>query len=151
LKKYTAQHYKKQFVLFSEDYKEIGKIVNVSKIFYFKHYIEFDSRSYDIKNVGFLKNDLELFNAKGVIYFTDLAKERIIKSGESVRIYNFKLIETNQLFEKGKLLIEIRTEKKRFKDPIYHIEVDDSVDDLLTLLFLHYSTKEFNYIGGDGD
>jgi hypothetical protein len=31
------------------------------------------------------------------------------------------------------------------------IKADDSVDDLLILLFLHYSTKEFNSIGGDGD
>lgn len=151
MKKYTAQHHKKQFVLISEENQEIGRIVDVSKIFYFKHYIIFNSRSYDIKNVGFLKNDLELFNSKGVIYFTDLEKERIIKSGEDVRVYNFKLNETNQLFEKGKLLIEVREEKRPAKEPIFHIEVEDSVDDLLSLLFLHYSTKEFNYIGGDGD
>jgi len=78
-----------------------------------------NSRSYDIKNVGFLKNDVELYHSKGVIYFTDLQEERIIKSGE-VRIF-------------------------------FHIQTDDSVNDLLILFFLHYSTQEFNYIGGDGD
>ncbi len=31
------------------------------------------------------------------------------------------------------------------------MEAEDGVDDLLILLFLHYSTKEFNGIGGDGD
>lgn len=104
-----------------------------------------------MRNVGFLKNDVELFNAKGVIYFTDLGKARIIKSGEGVRIYNFTLGITNQLFEKGKLLIEIRPEKNRFKELFYHVEAEDDVDDLLVLLFVHYSTKEFNSIGGDGD
>lgn len=151
MKKYTAQLLKEQFILVSDTHDEIGRIVHMRKIFFWRYYIILNSRSYDIRNVGFLKNDLELFTAKGVIYFTDLAKERIIRSGENVRVYYFKLEETNQLFEKGKLLIEIKTEKKRFKDPVYHVEVDDSVDDLLILLFLHYSTREFNYIGGDGD
>ncbi|WP_415327750.1 hypothetical protein [Chryseobacterium sp. MMS23-Vi53] len=151
MKKYIAQHHKKQFVLLSDDNQEIGRIVNNSNFFNFRHYIIFKSRSYDIKNVGFLKNDVELFNGNGIIYFTDLAKERIVKSGEGVRIYQFNLNKTNQLFEKGKLLIEIKEEKKKFKDSIFHVEVEDSVDDLLTLLFLHYSTKEFNSIGGDGD
>lgn len=150
MKKYTAQHHKKQFVLLTENNEEVGRIVDISKIFTSKHYIIFDSRSYDIRNVGFLRNDLELFNSKGVIYFTDLGKERIIKSGNDVKIYQFKLSKTNRLFEKGKLLIEVREEKRRFKDSIFHIEVEDSVDDLLTLVFLHYSTQEFNSIG-DGD
>ncbi|SHL33539.1 hypothetical protein [Chryseobacterium polytrichastri] len=151
MKKYTAQLLKNQFILVSENHDEMGRIVHIRKLFFGRHYIILNSRSYDIRNVGFLKNDLELFTAKGVIYFTDLAKERIIKSGGNVRVYYFKLGVTNQLFEKEKLLIEIRTEKKRFKDPVYYLEADDSVDDLLVLLFLHYSTKEFNYIGGDGD
>ncbi|MBB6370446.1 hypothetical protein [Chryseobacterium shigense] len=147
MKKYTTQLIKKQFALISEDKKEIGRIVEMNKIFYSEHYIIFNSRSYDIKNVGFLKNDAELFNSKGVIYFTDLQKERIIKSGENVKIYNFKLSKTNQLFEKGNLLIEIKEEKNK----VFYIESDDSVDDLLILFFLHYSTQEFNSIGGDGD
>lgn len=151
MKKYTAEINNKQLVLVSEDQKEIGRIVEMNKFFSSGHYVIFNSRSYDIKNVGFLKNDAELFNSKGVIYFTDLGKERIIKSGEEVRIYHFKLDKTNQLSEKGKLLIEIRAEKNRPKDSIYHVEVDDSVDELLILFFLYYSTKEFNGIGGDGD
>lgn len=150
MKKYTAQHHKKQFVLLTENNEEVGRIVDISKIFTAKHYIIFDSISYDIRNVGFLRNDLELFNSKGVIYFTDLGKERIIRSGDEVKIYQFKLGRTNRLFEKGKLLIEVREERRRFKDSIFHIEVEDSVDDLLTVVFLHYSTQEFNYIGGDG-
>lgn len=152
MKRYTTQISNKQLVLVSEDQKEIGRIVELNKFFSSGHYIIFNSRSYDIKNVGFLKNDAELFNSKGVIYFTDLGKERIIKSGADVRIYNFKLSKTNQLFEKGKLLIEIITEeKKKLKYPTYHVEVDESVDDLLALFFLHYSTQEFSSIGGDGD
>lgn len=151
MKKYIAQHYKKQFVLVTENNIEIGRIVDISKFFSIKHYIILNLINYDIRNVGFLRNDLELFNSKGVIYFTDLAKERIIKSGSDVRIYEFKLLKTSRLFEKDKLLIEIWEEKRRFKDSIFHVGVEDSVDDLLTLLFLHYSTKEFNSIGGNGD
>lgn len=151
MRKYTARPYKKQCILFSEGDFEIGRIADESSFFYCKHCIVFNSIRYDIRNVGFLKNDVELFNAKGVIYFTDLEKERIIKSGENVRIYYFKLGKSNQLFEKGNLMIHIQTEKKKGKDLFYDIEVDDSVDDLLVLLFLYYSTKEFNYIGGDGD
>jgi hypothetical protein len=127
----------------------VGRIVDVSNFFYFKHYIIFKSRSYNIRNVGFLKNDLELFNANGIIYFTDLAKERIIKSGEEVKIYHFKLKKTRQLFERGNLLIEIREEKKPFEEPVFHVEADDAVDGLLILLFLHYATKDFSSIGGD--
>lgn len=152
MRKYTARSYQKQWVLFSEDYSaEIGRIVDESSFFYCRHHIVFNSRSYDIRNVGFLKNDVELFNSKGIIYFTDLGKERMIKSGENVRIYYFKLGKSNQLFEKGYLMINIQMEKKKGKDLLYHIEVDDTVDDLLVLLFLYYSTKEFNSIGGDGD
>lgn len=88
---------------------------------------------------------------KVLFIFTDLAKERIIKSGSDVRIYEFKLLKTNRLFEKDKLLIEIWEEKRWFKDSIFHVEAEDLVDDLLTLLFLHYSTKEFNSLGGNGD
>ncbi|GEN77883.1 hypothetical protein CHA01nite_36230 [Chryseobacterium hagamense] len=137
--------------MFDEHRNEVGRIVDASKIFSLRHYIIYNARSYDIRNVGFMKNDVELFNARGVIYFTDLAKERIIKSGEKVRIYNFALRKTNQLYEKGRLLIEIREEKKWFKDPVFHIEADESTHDLLVLTFLYYSTKEFNGIGGDGD
>lgn len=151
MRKYTAKPYQKQWVLFSEYDSEIGQITDESSFFYCKHCIVFNSIRYDIRNVGFLKNDVELFNSKGVIYFTDLGKERIIKSGENVRIYYFKLGKSNQLFEKGNLMINIRIEKKKGKDIFYDIEVDDSVNDLLVLLFLYYSTKEFNYIGGDGD
>ncbi|KXH84777.1 hypothetical protein [Chryseobacterium kwangjuense] len=150
-KKYTARVYDKLIALISENQKEIGRIVEISKFFSSKHYIIFNSRSYDIRNVGFLKNDAELFNSKGVIYFTDLGKERIIKSGEEVRIYHFKLDKTNRLSEKGKLLMEIGIDKNRHKDSIYYVEADDSVDDLLILFFLYYSTQEFNSIGGDGD
>lgn len=151
MKKYTAQYQKKHLVLVSESQHEVGRIVENRKLFHFEEYITFDSKKYDIRNVGFLKNDVELFDSNLVTYFTDLAKERIIKSGQGVRIYYFKLKNTSQLTEKGKLLIEIREEKRRYEKLIFHLEVDDSVDDLLTLLFLYYSTKEFNSIGGDGD
>ncbi|MBB6330768.1 hypothetical protein HNP24_001718 [Chryseobacterium sediminis] len=151
MKKYTAEYQKKHLVLVSESRHEVGRIVENRKLFHFEEYITFDSKKYDIRNVGFLKNDVELFDSNVVTYFTDLAKERIIKSGEGVRIYYFKLKKTSQLTEKGKLLIEIREEKRRYEKSIFHLEVDHSVDDLLTLLFLYYSTKEFNSIGGDGD
>ncbi|EJL75418.1 hypothetical protein [Chryseobacterium populi] len=151
MEKYTVQINNKQFVLISEDRKEIGRIVEMNKFFSSGYYIIFNSRSYDIRNVGFLKNDAELFNSKGIIYFTDLQKERIIKSGEDVRIYNFKLNKTNQLFEKGKLLIEIKFEKNKSKESMYYVEVNDSIDDLLILFFLYYSVQEFNYIGGSED
>ncbi|TZF99068.1 hypothetical protein FW781_03845 (plasmid) [Chryseobacterium panacisoli] len=98
-----------------------------------------------------MKNDVELFDANTVVYFTDLAKERIIKSGQGVQIYYFKLKKNRQLIEKGKILIDISEEKRRLKETVFHVEVDDSIDDLLTLLFLHFSTKEFHSIGGDGD
>ncbi|WP_343658736.1 hypothetical protein [Chryseobacterium sp.] len=138
-------------VLISETQHEIGRITETRKLFQYEEYIVLNSKKYNMKNVGFLKNDIELFDANTVVYFTDLAKERIIKSGQGVRIYYFTLKKTRQLIEKGKVLIEIQEEKRWFKEPIFHVEVDDSVDDLLTLLFLHYSTKEFNSIGGDGD
>ncbi|WP_426473693.1 hypothetical protein [Chryseobacterium balustinum] len=150
-KNYTAQYYKKDFVLFSEAHQEIGKVVDQSNFFKIRHCIEYQARTYDIKNVGFLKNDVELSLSKRVIYFTDLAKDRIIRSGEDVRIYYFKLAKTNQLFEKGKLLIEIQEVNHRSKETVFHIEADESVDNLLILMLLHYSTKEFNSIGGDGD
>lgn len=150
-KNYSAQHYKKDFVLFSETRNEIGKVVDESNFFRIRHCIEYQSHTYDIKNVGFLKNDVELSLSKRVIYFTDLAKDRIIKSGKDVRIYYFKLAKTNQLFEKGKLLIEIQEVNHKSKETVFYVEADESVEDLLILLFLHYSTKEFNSIGGDGD
>lgn len=151
MKKYTAHYQKKDIVLVSETQNEVGRIVDVRKLFHYEQYIAFNSKKYDIRNVGFLKNDVELFDSNVITYFTDLAKERIIKSGQGVRIYYFKLKSTWQLTEKGELLIEIREEKRRGKESIFHLEVDHSADDLLTLLFLHYSTKEFNSIGGDGD
>ncbi|UTX49972.1 hypothetical protein [Chryseobacterium sp. MA9] len=151
MKKYTAHYQKKDIVLVSETQNEVGRIVDVRKLFHYEQYIAFNSKKYDIRNVGFLKNDVELFDSNVITYFTDLAKERIIKSGQGVRIYYFKLKSTWQLTEKGKLLIEIREEKRRGKESIFHLEVDHSANDLLTLLFLHYSTKEFNSIGGDGD
>ena len=151
MKKYTASRQRKQFIMLDENHNEIGKIVDASTFFSLKHHIIYNSLSYDIRNVGFLKNDLELLRNKSIIYFTDLAKERIIKSGASVRIYHFALKKINQLFEKGRLLINIREEREWFKDSVFHIEADESVDDLLILMFLHYSTKEFNGMGGDGD
>ncbi|OBW39586.1 hypothetical protein AB670_04070 [Chryseobacterium sp. MOF25P] len=150
-KNYTAQYDKNDFVLFSETGNEIGKVADESNFFRIRHYIEYQSRTYYIKNIGFLKNDIELSLSKRVIYFTDLAKDRIIKSGEDVRIYYFTLTKTNQLFEKGKLLIKIQEVKHKSKETVFYIEADESVEDLLILLFLHYSTKEFNSIGGDGD
>ncbi|WP_294288733.1 hypothetical protein [uncultured Chryseobacterium sp.] len=137
--------------MLDEHHHEVGRIVDTSTLFSLRHYIIYNSRSYDIRNVGFMKNDLELFNSKGVIYFTDLAKERIIRSGEEVRIYDFALKETSRLSEKGRLLIEIREERRWFKDSVFHIEADELADDLLVLTFLHYSTKEFSGISVDGD
>ncbi len=138
-------------VLVSDIQHEIGRITGTRKLFQYEEYIVLNSKKYTIKNVGFLKNDIELFDDHTVVYFTDLGKERIIKSGQGVRIYYFKLKEIRQLIEKVNVLIEISEEKRRFKEPVFHVEVNDSVDDLLTLLFLHFSTKEFNYIDGDGD
>ena len=151
MKKYTAHYQKKDLVLISDTQHEIGRITEARKLFQYEEYIVLNSKKYNMKNVGFLKNDIELIDVNTVVYFTDLAKERIIKSGQGVRIYYFTLKKIRQLIEKGKVLIEISEEKRWFKEPIFHVEVDDSVDDLLTLLFLHYSTKEFNSIGGDGD
>ncbi|CEJ68853.1 hypothetical protein BN1195_01144 [Chryseobacterium oranimense G311] len=68
MKKYKALTIKKQFVLASEDQKEIGRIVETNKFFSSGYYIILNSRSYDIKNVGFLKNDAELYYSKGVVY-----------------------------------------------------------------------------------
>ncbi|SDI82052.1 hypothetical protein [Chryseobacterium jejuense] len=149
MKKYKAKYHQQQFVMVDEKHAEVGRIVEVRRLFFLRHYIILNSRSYDIKNVGFLKNDVELFNGKDVVYFTDLAKERIIKSGQNLGIYYFKLKSIHQLFEEGKLLIELKKEKVKSKEPVFHIEADDTADDLLILLFLHYSTKEFNGIGGD--
>lgn len=151
MKKYTASRHRKQFVMLDEHYHEVGRIVDASTLFSLRHHIIYKSRSYDIRNVGFMKNDLELFNSKGIIYFTDLAKDRIIKSGEEVRIYDFALKKTNRLSEKCRLLIEIKEERRWFKDSVFHIEADESADDLLVLTFLHYSTKEFNGMSVDGD
>lgn len=151
MKNYIAHYFKKDIILANESQHLIGKIVDESRWLKIQHSIDYLSRTYEIKNVGFLKNDVELSLAKRIIYFTDLGKERIIKSGEDVKIYNFKLVKTNQLFEKGKLLIEIaKTVKKETKEFVLEIKAEDSVEDLLILLFVHYSTKEFNGIG-DGD
>lgn len=126
----------------------IGKIIDESRWFKVKHSLEYKSRTYEIINTGFLKNDVELLFAKQVIYFTDLGKDRIIKSGQDVRIYYFRFPKINQLFEKGKLLIEIaQTVNKKTKESVLEIKADDSVDDLLILFFLHYSTREFNSLG----
>lgn len=151
MKKYTACRHRKHFVMLNEHHHEVGRIVDISTLFTLRHYIIYNSRSYDIRNVGFMKNDLELSNSKGIIYFTNLAKERIIRSGEDVRIYDFALKKTNRLSEKGRLLIEIKEERRWFKDPVFHIEADELTDDLLVLTFLHYSTKEFSGMGVDGD
>ncbi len=151
MKKYTAHYQKKDLVLVSDIQHEIGRITKIRKLFQYEECIVLNSKKYNIKNVGFLKNDVELFDDDTVVYFTDLAKERIIKSGLEVHIYYLKLKKTRQLIEKGQILMEISEEKKWLKEPVFHIEADDSVDDLLALLFLHFSTKEFNYIGGDGD
>jgi len=152
LKNYTGHYFKKDILLANENQQFIGKIVDESRWFKIQHSIDYLSRTYEIKNVGFLKNDVELSLTKQIVYFTDLGKERIIKSGNDVKIYYFKLGKINQLFEKGKLLIEIvETVKKQTKETVLEIKTDDFVEDLLILLFLHYSTREFNSIGGDGD
>jgi len=149
LKNYTAHYLKKDILLTNDSQKLVGKIVDECIWFKIRHSIDYLSRTYEIKNVGFLKNDVELSLSKRVIYFTDLEKDRIIKSGQGVKIYYFKLAKINQLFEKGKLLIEIvENVKKETKESILDIKADDSVEDLLILLFLHYSTREFNSLGG---
>lgn len=150
LKNYTAQYHKKDFVLNSENQQEIGRITDETRSFILHQCIEYQSQVYEIKNVGFMKNDVELSLAKRIIYFTDFGKDRIIKSGQDVRIYYFKFRRISTITEKGKVLVKIWRVKKWFKDPIFHIEADESVDDLLILFFLHYSTREFNGIdGGD--
>ncbi|MBB4805796.1 hypothetical protein HNP38_001068 [Chryseobacterium defluvii] len=149
MKKYTARNDKTNLILFSEDNSELGRIIEEIKVFSIRYALILHSKKYNIKNVGFLGNDAEFMDFEKVVYFTDLAKERIIKSGENVKIYHFKLGRINQLFEKGRLIVEIRTHKKWFKDSFFSIEAEDSAEDLLILLFLHYSTREFNGIGGD--
>lgn len=150
MKKYTAKIDKRNFILFSENNLEIGRIVSVSKIVYSDFYIIFSSKKYEIKTVNFFNSNLELFDLDRVIYFTDLAKNMIIRSGNT-KIYTYKFGKKNRLFDKGTLIIEIKREKKWFKDPVYHVEVDDSVEDLLALLFLFHSDRDFNTINGGGD
>ncbi|MBT2622354.1 MULTISPECIES: hypothetical protein [Chryseobacterium] len=151
MKRYIAKFEKRQLTLFSESNSEIGKIVEVNKIIPWKKYIMCDSKRYDIKNVGFLWNDIELSDGRKVIYYTDFGKDRIVKTGDNTKVCHFKFGKGMQLFEHKKLLIDIQTHKKWFKNPFFSIEMDDSVDDALALLFLHYSSKEFNGIGCDGD
>lgn len=150
MKKYTAKIDKRNFILFSENNIEIGRIVSVSKIIYSDFYIMLSSKKYEIKTAGFLSNNLELFDLDRVIYFTDLAKNMIIRSGNT-KIFTYKFGNKNRLFHKGTLLIEIKREKKWFKDPVYHVQVDDLVEDLLTLLFLFHSDRDFNTINEGGD
>jgi hypothetical protein len=150
LKKYTAKIDRTNFILFSEDDIEVGRIVSTAKILYQTYYIQLDFQKYDIKTVGLFSNSLEVFDKDRVVYFTDLGKNRIIRSGNT-KIYTYKFGRKNRLFHKENLLIEIRREKKWFKAPVYYVEVDDSVEDLLTLLFLFYSDRDFNMIGAGGD
>lgn len=149
MKKYTAQHSKKQFVLFDENHQKIGVIINASKFYDFNFYILWSSGKYEIKTAGLFNSNLELLDLNKIVYFTDFGKDRIIKSGDT-EIYTYKFGKKNKLFHKGKLLIEIRREKKWFKDPVYYIEIDDDVNDLLVLFFLFYSDNDFNTTkGGD--
>lgn len=147
MKKFIAKHSNKQFVLFTENNLQIGKIVNANTFYYFDFYILLSSKKYVIKTVGFLNSNLELFDLNRIVYFTDFGKDRIIKSGDT-EIYTYKFGKKNKLFHKGKLLIEIRREKKWFKDPVYYIETDDEVNDLLILFFLFHSDNDFNTTGG---
>lgn len=150
MKKYSAKIDKTNFILFSEDNTEVGRIVSSTKIIYQTYYIQLDSQKYDIKTAGLFSNNLEICDKDRVTYFTDLGKDRIIRSGNT-KIYTYKFGRKNQLFDKEDLLIEIRREKKWFKGLIYYVEVDDSVEDLLTLLFLFCSAHDFNMIGAGGD
>ncbi|ASK29837.1 hypothetical protein CEY12_06810 [Chryseobacterium sp. T16E-39] len=143
MKRYTAKFGKRQLTLFSENNSEIGKIVETSKLISWKKFILCDSKRYDIKNVGFLWNDIELSDGRKVLYYTDFGKDRIIKTGKEVKICHFKFGKGMQLYEQKKLLIDIQTHRKWFKDPTFSIELDDSVDDALALLFLYYSTASF--------
>ncbi|WP_326984112.1 hypothetical protein VUJ46_06080 [Chryseobacterium sp. MYb264] len=146
MKKYTGKHSNKQFILFGEDNLEVGRIVNDSKFYSFNFYILLLSKKYEIKTVGFLNSNLELFDLNKVVYFTDFGKCRIIESGET-KIYTYKFGKKNRLFHKGKPVIEIQRVKKWFKDPIYYLEIDD-VNDLLVLFFLFHSDNDFNTTGG---
>lgn len=143
MKRYTAKFEKRQLTLFSESNYEIGKIVEVNKIISWKKYIMCDSKRYNIKNVGFLWNDIVLSDGRKVIYYTDFGRDRIIKAGEDVKICYFQLGKGMQLYEQKKLIIDIQPHKKWFKYPTFSIELDDSVDDALALLFLYYSTAGF--------
>ena len=69
LKNYTAQYHKNHFVLNSENQQEIGRITDETKLFILHQCIEYQSQVYEIKNVGFMKNDVELSLAKRIIYF----------------------------------------------------------------------------------
>ncbi|WP_418124139.1 hypothetical protein ACNFU2_06060 [Chryseobacterium sp. PTM-20240506] len=141
MKRYTAKFEKRQLVLFSENNSEIGKIVEANKLISWKRYIVCDSKRYHIKNVGFLWNDIELSDGRKVIYYTDFGKDLIIKVDESdIKICRFTSDKGMQLYEQKKLIIDIQTHRKWFGNPVFSIEVDDSVDDALALLFLYYSS-----------
>ncbi|RLJ33049.1 hypothetical protein CLU97_2522 [Chryseobacterium sp. 7] len=70
MKKYTAHYQKKDLVLVSDIQHEIGRITETRKLFQYEEYIALDSKKYTIKNVGFLKNDVELFDADTVDFFS---------------------------------------------------------------------------------
>lgn len=134
-------------ILFSENTPEIGRIVESYRAIYLKHDIVFNSKKYPIKYVGFLWNDSELTDAQQIIYRTDFAKNRIFKTGADFKYYTFKLGKISQLFDGNKLIIEIIRKEKWFKNPTFDIEADNSIDELLILFFLYYSTREFGSIG----
>ncbi|MBK1897113.1 hypothetical protein [Chryseobacterium paridis] len=143
MKRYTAKFGKRQLILFSENNSEIGKIIETKKLISWRKYILCDAKRYDIKSKGFLWNDVELSDGRKVIYYTDFGRDRIIKTGDDTKICHFKIGKGMQLYEQKKLLIDIQTHRKWFKNPIFSIELDDSVDDALALLFLYYSTASF--------
>ncbi len=134
-------------ILFSENTPEIGRIAESYRVIYVKHDIVFNSKRYPIKYVGFLWNDSELTDTQQIIYRTDFAKNRIFKQGAGFKFYTFKLGKISQLFDEKNLVIEIRRKENWFKNPTFDIETDNSIDELLLLFFLYYSTREFSSIG----
>ncbi|ASW73177.1 hypothetical protein IQ37_16465 [Chryseobacterium piperi] len=141
LKRYTAKFEKRGLTLFSESNSEIGKITRASKIISWKKCIVCDSKRYHIRSTGFLWNDIELSDGRKVIYYTDFGKDRIVKAGEDIRVCHFELGKGMRLYEQKKLIIDIQPHTKWFKNPVFTIEMDDSVDEALALLFLYYSSK----------
>jgi hypothetical protein len=140
LKKYSARFKDNTLLVHSEDGSEIGMISSHQKIIAWKYFMSCNGKKYDINFIGFLWNEIEITDGGKVLYYTD--QNRIIRSGENTKIYTYKHGRTDRLFDRGKVVMEIKTHKKWFKEPVFTVESDDSVDDILGILFLYSCKRE---------